>query len=1008
MRSRMSNLMGLVAALFVASAAQAQTTAPNRIVTGRVTDAATSAPIGGAIVSVSGGTQATQANDDGTFRLSVPARALTLQVRALGFRRQEVQVAATQETANVSLTREALQLSEVVVSGAATTQERRNISTAVSTVNAEELTRVPAASLDNSLQGKIVGANINMYSGAPGGGGQIQIRGVTSILGNGEPLYVVDGVIISNAAFSTGINSVTRASGAGVTSTQDNAVNRLADINPNDIENIQILKSAAATAIYGSQATNGVVIISTKRGRSGAPRVQLTQRVGTYQAMRLLGSRRHTLESAIEAGVDEDMANELCGSGTCPYYDYQGDLYGREDLSYETVATLSGGSENTRYYLSGTMKDDKGTQINSGAKRQSLRMNIDQVLGSRFTANASAQLSRSYTQRGLSNNDNTYVSPIYAFGYTPAIVDLKTRVNGVFIENPFAGGGGASGSNPFQTLSYLRNVEDVWRQIGSGTLRFNAYSGASQNVTFQATGGFDRYDAEGSVYSPNFLQFEPGDNLLGTATQAEALVRQYNGSLSAVHEYTPAQGGLIPFLSSATTSVGLQYEQRDQNRFGVTARGLVPTIDLIDQGQPTITQTKQSIRNQAFFVNEELLAFDERLSLAARVRGERSSVNGDREKIYYWPAFSGSYRFVNIVPFANEVKLRAAIGTSGNQANYGNRDVTIQGLGLIDGRIAIGAPGTVGNPNIKPEKMTEIEYGIDALFLDSRVGLEASYFDRSITDLLLNAPLPPSSGIGIQIVNGGELETKGLELALNLVPIRTRDFTWNARTQYYSYDSKVVSLPANIADFVVPNSGFGAQYGRGRIARGQSPTAIWGNKYRADSTVVDTIVAESNPDFQMQFSNDFTWRGVTLSALVDWRKGGFLSNLTNNLFDEGLNSADYDDPSPDPAFGATLGEYRYNKWDAGRNSLIYIQDGSFVKLREITVAYTLPQTLATRIPGARDVRLSLSGRNLGIWSDYWGSDPEVSNFGNQNVSRFVDLAPYPPSRSFFFSVDIGF
>jgi outer membrane receptor protein involved in Fe transport len=387
------------------------------------------------------------------------------------------------------------------------------------------------------------------------------------------------------------------------------------------------------------------------------------------------------------------------------------------------------------------------------------------------------------------------------------------------------------------------------------------------------------------------------------------------------------------------------------------------------------------------------------------VRAERSSVNGDREKYFYWPAASAAYRLVAPFPYADEIKLRAAVGNSGNQANYGSRDITINGLGLIDGRTALGVPATVGNPIIEPEKMREIEYGIDAVFFDSRAGLEVNVYDRSITDLLLQAPLPQSSGFTQQFLNGGNLVTKGLEIAVNLTPLRG-PLQWNSRVQYYKSKSTVASLPDNVADFVVANSGFGANYGRGRIARGQISTGIWGNMKRADGTVVDSLIADANPDFQMNFSNDFSYRGFSLSALLDWRKGGYVSNMTQNLFDEGGNSWDYDQPSP--VAGVPLGEYRYGQWNNGQNAAQYIQDGSFVKLREITVAYQVPQRLTTQYLRGRDLRISFSGRNLATWSDYWSFDPEVNNFGNQSVVRFVDLAPFPPSRALFVGFDLAY
>jgi TonB-dependent starch-binding outer membrane protein SusC len=208
---------------------------------------------------------------------------------------------------------------------------------------------------------------------------------------------------------------------------------------------------------------------------------------------------------------------------------------------------------------------------------------------------------------------------------------------------------------------------------------------------------------------------------------------------------------------------------------------------------------------------------------------------------------------------------------------------------------------------------------------------------------------------------------------------------------------------------VLTNSGFGAQYGRGRIARGQKTTLIWGNKFRPDGSVVDTALADANPKFQMSFSNDFTWKAFTINTLVDWRKGGYVSDMTNNLFDEGQNSWDYDKPSPDKSIGRTLGEYRYEKWDGGQDASVYLHDGSFVKLREVSLVYNVPQSISSRIPGgAKSARLTFSGRNLYTWTKYWSFDPEVNNFGNQNVVRFVDLAPYPPTRTFMFGLDLSF
>jgi hypothetical protein len=256
-----------------------------------------------------------------------------------------------------------------------------------------------------------------------------------------------------------------------------------------------------------------------------------------------------------------------------------------------------------------------------------------------------------------------------------------------------------------------------------------------------------------------------------------------------------------------------------------------------------------------------------------------------------------------------------------------------------------------------------------------------------------------------QIINGGELSSKGWELGLTLLPFRG-NFTWNSHTSFYHVSQKVVSLP--VPAFIVPSTGFGAAFGRSRIAEGYSTTAIWGNLLHEDGTFADTVLGDATPKFTMQFSNVFTWKAISLSTLLDWRHGGIVSDVDKEDFDEGRNSWDYDHPAPngDPR---PLGQYRYDSWADGKNALAYLEDGSYVKLREVTLSYTLPESLVGRLPGGIDnVQVSLSGRNLHTWTSYWGFDPEVSNFGNQTVTRIVNLAPYPTNRSYFLSLNVGF
>ncbi len=1008
--------LGLAAALLLMLPQVGQ--AQDRTITGRVTVQGTAQGLEGASVIVSNRAGiGARTNAEGRYELRLPAGDATLVIRALGYKQQQVAVPASQSTLDVALERDVLQLEGLVVTGQATAVAKQNLATSVTVVQAEDLSRVPSASLEGALQGKVPGASINLNSGAPGGGGQIQIRGVTSILGSGEPLFVLDGVIISNAAIQGGRTSVLNAGG-----NQDDPANRLADLDPALIESIEVLKGAAASAIYGSKATNGVIVITTKRGEMGKPRYSLSQSFGTARASNLLGSRRfETVEKLVNTYVAPLPANPTASQIAAheaaakiyrdnyqgEYFDYQKDLFGNDNLTYETSLSVSGGSENTRYFAALSNKQEEGIMKNTGAMRQNLRLNLDQNIGDRMTANVSTAFIRTGNDRGFTGNNNTSsVSPIYLFGYSPAVIDLNTRnAQGEYPENPFVGGGARS-SNPFQTMEFARNHSSVYRWMGSGRLDYTALITDQHELKFSAQGGVDWFNQEDDVYSPNFLQYEPANGRPGTSRTQNTRSRQINTSLNAVWKYTPHAAGILGFISSATTSGGIQVEDRDFNRYGVLAQGLIPGMTNIDQGRTAPFQNRSAVRDQAFYGQEELLAFDNRLFLTVGARAERSSVNGDRDKLYVFPKASGSFRFPEPMNGVDELKFRAAVGRSGNQPRYGDRDLILSAGAQIAGQNSLRTASTLGNSTIRPETMTESEYGVDVSFLHQRVGLEVTYFDRTVTDMLLTAPLPSSSGLSQQIINGGRLSSKGWEVAAALRPIQNDRVTWTSNTSFYRVKQMIEELP--VPQFRSPSTGFGSAYGDAYITEGASTTAIWGNKTFEDGSVKLSVIGDATPKFTMQFANNFKVSQVSFNVLLDWNNGGVRSNLTQNLFDEGKNSWDYDHAAPngDPR---PLGQYRYEEWNNGKNASVYLQEASYVKLREITVGYDVPKNLVQKVGGGiNSLRVSLAGRNLYTWSDYWGMDPEASNFGNNNVARIVDLAQYPPSRTFYLDFNVGF
>ena len=945
-----------------------------RQVTGRVTSSQSGEGLPEATVAVVGTGIVAQTGADGRYVLNAPDGELSLVIRGIGFKRAEVTLPPEQGTFDVTLEPDVFKLEEVVVTGQSTGIEKQNLPNAVATVSGSELTRAPTGTLESALQGKIPGALIQSNSGAPGGGIQVNLRGVSTINADVNPLFVVDGIVASNEAIPNGADAVTAAQAGGNPRNQDNAVNRIADLNPADIERIEVLKGGSAAAIYGAKATNGVVIITTKRGQVGKPVFNLTQRFGTYQRSNELGRRTYgSLAEALSVFSDTALITSLFQPGQS--FDIEDQIYGRTALSYETAASVSGGSDQTRYFFSGLVKDDEGIGINTGYKKQSLRANVDQQLSRLINLSVNTNVIHSSSDRGLSNNDNSGTSPYLVFPFTPSFVDLAQRPDGSFPLNPF------ERSNPVQTFSLLENNEDTWRALGTVTARMNLVSTARHNVALIGIGGVDYFNQENEFISPPELEYEPNDGQPGTVVLSKSSNLNLNLAANGNYTYTPESGGF-----QSTTSAGVQYEDRTLDATRILARTLLSGQRNPDQATSvSVLQDNRPVRDLGIYGQEEVLLLDRRLLLTAGLRADRSSSNGNTEKFFFYPKAAASYRILRPFGGLDEIKLRGAFGQTGNQPLFGTKfspDTT----GTIGGLFGVLPGNRAGDVFIRPETQTELEAGFDAQLGGGSAEINFSVYQRTISDLLLDQTLAPSSGQETRIFSSdSKLRNQGVEVALTLSPIRTQSVNWLFRTTFFANRSKItrLSVPA------FQTGGFGTSLGAFQIEEDSSATQIIGTEGK---------VGDANPDFQMSFSSDLDFHSFTLGVLLDWKKGGDVVNLTQFLYDLGQNSADY----------VAVGSQRLARWSNGQTKA-YVQDASYLKLREVNLSYNLPASV-TRLFGSnvRHARVSISGRNLFRITPYDGLDPEVSNFGNQAIVRNIDVAPFPPSRSFFFSIDLGF
>ncbi|MFL5348413.1 MAG: SusC/RagA family TonB-linked outer membrane protein [Hyalangium sp.] len=955
-----------------------------RILRGRTYDKASNEPVPLVRVIIKGTTKGTETDLQGYFTLEIPQDTVVLDISSQDYKQRDVLVPPSQKSVNVPL--EPSFTEEMVVVGRASEVARKNLANSVATVNAESLNRTPAATVDQAIQGKVAGANIQSNSGAPGGGLQMRMRGVSTINGESAPLYVIDGVLVSDVAIASGIFAVTASTGgSNPQPTQDNQVNRVADLNPNDIESIEILKGASAAAIYGSKASNGVVIINTKRGKAGdGPKVDVTQRVGMYTLANKIGSRHFTSEDEAVA-VFGERARQYYQEGKV--YDHEAELSSRRSPSTETVATVSGASGDTRYFGSALIKNDNGIISNTGYQKQSFRLNVGQKLGSLIDVNASANVIHTLSDRGLTNNDNAGVTYHMVLPFTPNFYNLEPNADGTYPANPFIG----SLANPLQTAALVKNDENVWRFIASGDATLNLYKDKSRELKVLANFGMDRFQQQNDVLFPPELAFEPvDDGLPGTSLAGSSEVRNLNGGLNAVYNLRPEGTGI-----TANTTAGISLEERSLESLYIVSRNLNAGEPNVDSGtQINVRQNRQLVRDRGYYVQEEAILLNEKLTLIGALRGEQGSNNGDPNKLFMYPKLATAYRVPSFSPVVDEFKLRLAYGETGNQPKYGQKFSPLLATNNIEGSPGIIGSGITGDPNIHPERQREVEAGLDAIFMGGNIVTEFSVYQRNISDLLLQRALAPSTGFTTQFFNGGSMRNRGVELMVQLNPLNGGEFEWVANTTFSLNRSKITDLP--VPSFLV--GGFGTGLGAFRIEKGASATQIVGNAgLKEDGTCcVVKKIGDSEPDFRVGFSNTFRYRGWSLSFLLDWQQGSDVINLTRFIYDLAQNSPDY--------VGA--GEQRLK--DQATNAGVYVEDASFLKLREITLTYQLPDSWVAQVPKVKNARLSFSARNVLTLTGYSGLDPEVSNFGNQAIARNIDVAPFPPSRSFWTSIDVGF
>lgn len=944
-----------------------------------------------------GTTNGTTTDIDGNFSIEVSTMPTTLVFSSLGFETQELQV-ATAAPVTMTLAESAQALDEVVISGLATSIKRSNSANSVASLSAEDITGItPPPTLDGALYGKFAGAIVNANSGAPGGGLSVKLRGATSIFGATDPLYIIDGVFIDNSSIPSGLNVISAAAGQGSSSNQDNPSNRIADINPEDIAKIEILKGASAAAIYGSKAAAGVIIITTKKGKSGETKFRFSQSTGWNEVITLLGLRDYNEARVLDSFGEDALASFISARNNGRLVDYEKEIFGEHGIISITNFTMSGGGEKTKFYAGVTHNNENGIVRNTGYQKTSLRLNLDNQAADFFKVSLSANYINSSSDRGYFNNDNTGTSIGVTLTGTTPWLQLFPDENGVYPDNT------AGASNPLQTRDLITNNEKVNRLIMGGTSNLDIYKSENSSLELILTAGLDFYSLKTFGLFPKELQFQKIANggVNGVSIQGQVQNKNYNLSGFLVHNFNTLND--INFTSQA----GVTRENFDQDGQLVTASGLVASESNVDQAANVgVDQTRIKREDSGFFVQEEV-NFADKVIATVGVRGDKSSRNGNANEIFYFPKGSlalnvSEFGFLGDESVWNQFKLRAAYGESGNPAPP-NALFTSYNAFSTDGILGISLVGIKGDPNIRFERQKELEFGTDIGFYNGRVNFSGTYYIKTIEDLILLSSLEPSTGFSQKYSNAGTLENRGIELSLDLVPFRSENFEWNLGVNFFKNKSNITEL--RVPAFNI--GAFGASLGTFRIEEGKSATQIVGIGPDAGPTGLQ-VLGDAEPDFQMSFNNNIRYKNLQLAFLWQWKKGGDNVNLTTLLSDLNGTSHDYDDFGEDPTGELSNGVYRTSQ--LGSSAVPFVQDASYVKLREVGLYYTLTsKQLAHILGGAIDsIKLGASGTNLLSFFDYNSYDPEVSNFGGGSIFTGVDVTPFPSSKRYLFNFTVNF
>lgn len=1035
-------IYSLLLLLLLSAGINAQNTTPliQSKLDGTVVDDVTNQPIIGASVIIKGTTHGVQTDAEGKFYFQTGQKfPYTLIVSYIGYKKAEVIVEKNPVTINLKEERQ--ELDELVVVGYGS-QKRKDITGSVASVPKANLSQV-TSSADNLLRGAISGVVVTQSSGRPGASSSVRIRGGNSITAGNEPLYVVDGILIYN----DNNNSSAGVSFAGA------SVNVLSTINPADIESIEVLKDASATAIYGSRGANGVVIITTKKGTKGQDNISYQGYFGVQSVSKKLdlmnASQWASLRNDIQASIGQApsfSAAQIEAFKTSGGYDWQSAAFVRAAPVQNHQLSFSGGDERSRYAVSAGYFDQEGTVIGSDFKRISLRVNYEKNYSQAFKFGVNANYSNSVANGvGTNANGGRNPNPIVSAVLTAPVVPIKNADGSYNVtNNPYATSVNGFVPNPINDLENTTNETKINRILTS----LFGESKITKKLTAKVAVSGDVINTKQNYYAP--ANTTNGAGTKGLASVGDRLVSSvlnentlnYNTTFGENHKFSVLGGYTLQYTQGETVNAGANTFVNDANTYNSLQDG-VPV-------KPYSDAFESVLKSWLTRVN---YSYKGKYNLTLSARADGSSRFGAESLWGYFPSAGFSWNitdeeFANNIKGVTEAKLRITAGTTGNQeiGNY----LSLAQMGSVNysfgGTLYTGlAPTRLANPDLKWEKTDQYNVGLDLSLLDRKVNFVFDVYYKKTNDLLINVPVPLTSGYATVLQNIGGVENKGIEIGLTTENIKTKNFSWNSNIVFSANKNKVVSIGNGVDQFfpVVPNGSL-LQQQPVTVKVGLPLGTFWGyrtngifqtqeevntqpkinslaNTRVGDRKYVDTNgdgvitaldkgnLGSSQPKFVGSFTNTISYNDFDLNFSFQGSYGAKIFNALNQQLEIstlGTNAAATLEDRWTPS-NPSNEIPRASSSPVGIVSERYVEDASFLRLKLITLGYTLPKSVSSKL-GAKSVKFYVSAENLITWTKYTGYDPEVSSYEQNNLYPGIDFGSYPNSRTFISGLNVTF